>query len=153
MSERRGLKYIWRTVPRAPSTLFQSVKDVHPAMVQVMFGRGLDSADLCEDFLAGICRDPDDPGLLADLPRAIERLVRARERGDLVAVFTDYDADGVNAVGAADLLDQFDNGVDDGKRPALCRRLLLRLFGDVVAFCEDGEDLGATEIDADVRHR
>src|SRR5579864_1415240 len=97
MSERRGLKYIWRTAPRAPITLFQSVKDVHPAMVQVMFTRGLGQPELCEDFLAGVCRDPDDPELLEDVPRAVERLVRAREHHEQVAVFTDYDADGVNS--------------------------------------------------------
>src|ERR1700687_1439929 len=97
MGERRGLKYIWRTVPRAPQALFSSVRDVHPAMVQVMFTRGLEAADLCADFLAGVCRDPDDPHLLADVPRAVERLVRAQRRGEQVAVFTDYDADGVNS--------------------------------------------------------
>ena len=70
MGERRGLKYIWRTVPRAPQALFSSVRDVHPAMVQVMFTRGLEAPDLCADFLAGVCRDPDDPHLLADVPKA-----------------------------------------------------------------------------------
>ncbi|MBV9582321.1 MAG: single-stranded-DNA-specific exonuclease RecJ [Chloroflexi bacterium] len=97
MSERRGLKYIWRTVPRAPATLFADVQDVHPAMVQVMFTRGLSQPDLCEDFLAGVCRDPDDPELLQDVPRAVERLVTAQRTREAVAVFTDYDADGVNS--------------------------------------------------------
>jgi single-stranded-DNA-specific exonuclease len=97
MSERRGLKYIWRTVPRAPNVLFEQVRDVHPAMVQVMYTRGLAQAELCEDFLSGVCRDPDDPNLLQDVPRAVERLVRARENSEQVAVFTDYDADGVNS--------------------------------------------------------
>ncbi len=97
MAERRGFKYLWRTVPRAPQQLFETVRDVHPAMVQVMFSRGLAEPDLCSDFLAGICRDADDPLLLADLPRAVDRLVTARERGEHVAVFTDYDADGVNS--------------------------------------------------------
>src|ERR687885_281023 len=97
MGDRRGLKYIWRTVPRAPQALFESVREVHPAMVQVMYTRGLEHADQCQDFLAGVCRDPDDPRLLADLPRAVERLVRARDCHERLAVFTDYDADGVNA--------------------------------------------------------
>jgi single-stranded-DNA-specific exonuclease len=97
MSERRGLRYIWRTVPRAPADLFSTVTDVHPAMVQVMFNRGLGAADLCADFLAGVCRDDDDPQLLKDVPRAVERLVQARQHGEQVAVFTDYDADGVNS--------------------------------------------------------
>ncbi|HET6315977.1 MAG TPA: single-stranded-DNA-specific exonuclease RecJ, partial [Chloroflexota bacterium] len=97
MGERRGFKYLWRTVPRAPQQLFETVRDVHPAMVQVMFNRGLDGPGVCSDFLAGICRDADDPLLLADLPRAVDRLVQARDRGEQVAVFTDYDADGVNS--------------------------------------------------------
>src|ERR1700738_2565370 len=97
MSERRGLRYIWRTVPRAPAALFSEVKDVHPAMVQVMFSRGLQAADLCADFLAGTCRDSDDPHLLKDVPKAVERLVQARREREQVAVFTDYDADGVNS--------------------------------------------------------
>src|ERR1700731_788321 len=90
MGERRGLKYIWRTAPRAPQALFSSVRDVHPAMVQVMFSRGLQAPDLCADFLAGVCRDADDPHLLADVPLAVERLVHARQHGEQVAVFTDY---------------------------------------------------------------
>jgi single-stranded-DNA-specific exonuclease len=66
-------------------------------MVQVMFTRGLDGADLCADFLAGVCRDADDPHLLKDVDTAVERLVRAQQTQDQVAVFTDYDADGVNS--------------------------------------------------------
>jgi single-stranded-DNA-specific exonuclease len=97
MGDRRGLKYIWRSVPRAPQQLFETVLDVHPAMVQVMYTRGLEQSDLCADFLAGVCRDADDPQLLKDVPRAVERLVRAKQRGEQVAVFTDYDADGVNS--------------------------------------------------------
>jgi len=97
MGERRGLRYIWRTVPRAPANLFDDVRDVHPAMVQVMYTRGLEAADLCADFLAGVCRDPDDPHLLMDVNKAVERLVQAQRRGEQVAVFTDYDADGVNS--------------------------------------------------------
>ena len=97
MSERRGLKYLWRTARRAPPTLFELVKDVHPAMVQVMYTRGLEQPELCQDFLAGVCRDPDDPYLLRDIDRAVERLVAARDRHEKVAVFTDYDADGVNS--------------------------------------------------------
>ena len=97
MGERRGLRYIWRTVPRAPQALFEGVGDVHPAMVQVMYSRGLAAPEDCLDFLAGVCRDPDDPQLLQDVPRAVERLVDARRKKEQVAVFTDYDADGVNS--------------------------------------------------------
>lgn len=97
MVDRKGRRYIWRTAPRAPEHLFDAVRDVHPAMVQVMYNRGLAQADLCADFLAGICRDADDPHLLKDVDRAVARLVDAARSGERVAVFTDYDADGVNS--------------------------------------------------------
>src|SRR4051794_30803092 len=84
MGERRGSRYLWRTVPRAPTALFQTVTGVHPAMVQVMYSRGLASPELCADFLAGVCRDPDEPTLLKDVPEAVARLVRARDAGDRV---------------------------------------------------------------------
>jgi single-stranded-DNA-specific exonuclease len=77
--------------------MFNAITDLHPAMVQVMYTRGLNAPDLCADFLAGVCRDDDDPHLLQDLPRAVERLKQARDRNEKVAVFTDYDADGVNS--------------------------------------------------------
>src|SRR5205823_4130207 len=98
---RQGLKFIWRTHPRAPTTLFEemaeSASSLHPALVQVLHARGLQSPDLCLDFLAGVSRDRDDPALMKDLPRAVERLVEARERRERIAIFTDYDADGVGS--------------------------------------------------------
>jgi single-stranded-DNA-specific exonuclease len=97
MSERRGLRYLWRTRPRAPAELFAALGDLPPALVQVLYGRGITTPEQCGDFLAGVYRESEDPLLLADLPRAVERLVRARRDGERVAVFTDYDADGVNA--------------------------------------------------------
>ena len=97
MGERQGLRYLWRTLPRAPQPLFAALDTLPAGVVQVLYGRGLDSPELCTDFLLGVCRDPDDPLLLRDMDRAVERLVQARERGEQVAVFTDYDADGVNA--------------------------------------------------------
>src|SRR5438105_8544214 len=97
MGERRGLTYIWRTVPRAPQTLFDTISDVHPAVVQVMYSRGLERPDMCNDFLAGVSRDADDPFLLQDVGKAVERLTRAQRDHEQVAVFTDYDADGVNS--------------------------------------------------------
>ncbi len=101
MADRRGSRFLWRTAPRAPGGLFDAMRqahpDLHPALVQVLYARGVDTPDRCRDFLAGVCRDSDDPLLLADLPRAVERLVRARAAAESIAVFTDYDADGVNA--------------------------------------------------------
>ncbi len=97
MGERQGLRYLWRTAPRAPRALFDGLPELHPAIVQVLFNRGLSTVDGCSEFVAGICRDPDDPLLLKDLGPAVQRLVDARQRGERIAIFTDYDADGVNA--------------------------------------------------------
>ena len=48
-------------------------------------------------FLNPTPRTMADPFLLADLRRAVERLTLARERGELVAIWGDYDVDGLTS--------------------------------------------------------
>ncbi|MBI4492523.1 MAG: single-stranded-DNA-specific exonuclease RecJ [Chloroflexi bacterium] len=97
-NQRRGLRAKWELSPLAPPELFEALRGALPAVaIQVLYTRGLRDREAILDFVLGVHRAPEDPALLVDLERAIERLERARERGERVAVFTDYDADGINA--------------------------------------------------------
>ena len=58
-------------------------------------GVGLEEA---EDFLAPtLRRQMPDPGGLLDMDRAVERLARAVQDGEAIALFGDYDVDGATA--------------------------------------------------------
>src|SRR5256885_2224792 len=100
MSDTQGQRAVWRSRPRGPDDLVAALPGVHPALIQILYNRGLCTPAMCSDFLDGVCRDPDDPALLADLPLAVGRLLLARERGEPIAIYTDYDADGINAAAA-----------------------------------------------------
>lgn len=58
--------------------------------------RGIDSPEAAEAFLApSYDAHIHDPMLMADMPKAAERLARAIADGERVAVWSDYDCDGI----------------------------------------------------------
>ena len=62
-------------------------------LAQALYARGLRTLEEASAFLAP--PPPADPFGLPDMPVAVERLARARDRGEPVLVFADYDCDGV----------------------------------------------------------
>jgi len=70
----------------------------HPPLIaQLLFNRGLADPAEAEAFLAGQLTQSDDPQLLTGLPETVERLQRAARAGERIAVYGDYDTDGVTA--------------------------------------------------------
>ncbi len=66
-----------------------------PIVGHLLWRRGVRSADEASDFLQASDALFEDPGALPDIERAVERIDLARRRGETVAVFGDFDADGV----------------------------------------------------------
>lgn len=62
----------------------------------VLVSRGIKSAASAKEFL-NPCEVWNDPYLLPDLARAVNRIKLAKERREKTAVFGDYDADGVTS--------------------------------------------------------
>ncbi len=67
-----------------------------PLVADVLTGRGLDMPYAVEEFFAadGVF---EDPFALPDMERAVERIQQALEAGEKIAVYGDYDCDGVTA--------------------------------------------------------
>ena len=64
---------------------------------RVLAARGIVGPDAAREFLRtdqGLLHDPME---LKDLPKAARRLERAMERGETIAVYGDYDVDGVTS--------------------------------------------------------
>jgi single-stranded-DNA-specific exonuclease len=68
---------------------------VRPLTARILLGRGLGEVAVAARFLAPRLADLRPPEGMADLAKAIERLVAALGAGETIGVFGDYDVDGV----------------------------------------------------------
>lgn len=62
-----------------------------------IFFRLLKKRGITEEFLNPKYEELVDPFLLPDMEKAVQRIVQARDKGEKVLIFGDYDADGVTA--------------------------------------------------------
>jgi single-stranded-DNA-specific exonuclease len=70
---------------------------ISPLLAQCLLNRGLTTAEVVGGFLEPRLRQLADPFLLPDMAIAVDRLFRAREQGEPLVVFGDYDVDGVTS--------------------------------------------------------
>ena len=91
--------YRWRVAPEMPAdSPLQSAGDaVHPVLARILHNRGLAQPAQVQAFLSHHYLLSRDPYQLADMDRAVDRLVRALREGETIAVYGDFDADGVTA--------------------------------------------------------
>jgi single-stranded-DNA-specific exonuclease len=82
--------------PRAPAQQFAQFPDLSPLVVQILFNRGFTEPESVRSFLAHHWAE-DDPFALWGMAEAVERLLVAIRRAEPIAVYGDYDADGVTA--------------------------------------------------------
>ncbi|BAP85848.1 single-stranded-DNA-specific exonuclease RecJ [Paucilactobacillus hokkaidonensis JCM 18461] len=71
--------------------------DLAPVVAQILISRGYDSSEQVDRFLHPKLEDANDPFLLHDMKKAVERIQTAVESGDLITVYGDYDADGITS--------------------------------------------------------
>ncbi|HET7087273.1 MAG TPA: single-stranded-DNA-specific exonuclease RecJ [Anaerolineae bacterium] len=90
------LKKRWEIAPRAPAGHFALLPDLPPLLVQVLYNRGLKEPGPIAEFL-GDDAPPADPFLLKGMGDAVVRLRRAIVQNEPIAVYGDYDVDGVTA--------------------------------------------------------
>ncbi|MEJ2558428.1 MAG: single-stranded-DNA-specific exonuclease RecJ [Anaerolineae bacterium] len=87
----------WNISPRAPEAYFARFPDLPPLIVQVLHNRQIDDPDQVRQFLARRPYGTTDPFQLKGMSEAVARLRRALRSGELIAIYGDYDVDGVTA--------------------------------------------------------
>jgi len=86
----------WEVAPRAPDSYFDRFPDIPRLVLQILYNRGFTKAQEIQDFLAHRWTG-DDPFALKGIAEAVERLMTAITKQEPIAVYGDYDADGVTA--------------------------------------------------------
>ncbi|MBL7645834.1 MAG: single-stranded-DNA-specific exonuclease RecJ [Candidatus Hydrogenedentes bacterium] len=69
---------------------------IPPILAQLLIRRGLDTPEAAQTFLTPSLQHLSDPFLLTGMREAVERITRARDAGEHVLVFGDYDVDGIS---------------------------------------------------------
>lgn len=86
----------WIVAPKLPYQAREELKDYSDIMQQLFFNRGITTSNSAREFLnheSGAY----DPYLLSGMEKAVKRIFQSINNKDLIAVFGDYDADGITS--------------------------------------------------------
>ncbi len=86
----------WQIAPPAPQDHLARFPHLPPLIVQLLYNRGLTTPQEVQDFLAGAVSG-DNPFRLKGVNEAVTRLRQAIRHEEPVAIYGDFDADGVTA--------------------------------------------------------
>jgi single-stranded-DNA-specific exonuclease len=96
---RRRERTHWVKAPVAPQEFLDALpEDIHPLVGQLLWTRGVTDPAQVESFLQANYADLHDPLLLLSMDRAVERIKQARQHKQRIAVYGDFDTDGVTGV-------------------------------------------------------
>jgi single-stranded-DNA-specific exonuclease len=93
------MKFRWQEPPSISDEILRlaGTLSVSPLLARCLANRGLVEAESAEAFLQPQLKRLRDPFLLPHMSGAVDRLLAARERGEAMVVFGDYDVDGVSS--------------------------------------------------------
>jgi single-stranded-DNA-specific exonuclease len=88
-------RYRWNLLPIAPERHLGS--SLSPLLAQLLYNRGVRESSQLEPFLSADKRLSADPSLLPDMNLAVGRVYQGLLSGENIAVYGDFDADGITA--------------------------------------------------------
>ena len=93
------MKFRWSLYSPQPGRAGQLAEALRipPLFAQCLLNRGLSDPAAITAFLQPRLRQLADPFLLPNMGVAVERLLQARQRGEPLVIFGDYDVDGVTS--------------------------------------------------------
>ena len=97
--------------------------NIAPPAAQVLINRGINTVEEGEAFLKPDLSRLHSPFLMKDMSLAVDLLLGSISRGELIAVYGDYDVDGITST-------------------ALLVSLLQRLGGTVISYIPDRQQEG-----------
>ncbi len=112
----------WILAPRPPAAELRTYEGCSPILARLLYNRGIADPQAAQEFLKSRALS-EDPLQLKDMRIAVERIELALAQGQPIAVYGDFDADGVCAT-------------------ALLTQVLIALGGDIQPYIPDREGEG-----------
>jgi single-stranded-DNA-specific exonuclease len=90
------MQKIWKINKPAPGEFLKEFPEYQKITLQMLWSRGLkNQKEIDEFFSPDYDQDLHDPFLLKDVKKTLKRIEQAAESHEKVAIFADYDADGI----------------------------------------------------------
>ena len=86
----------WKIMPSAPAG-FEADLGMSRLQAQLLYNRGIRSAEDAHTFMNPDSDLSHDPGLLPDIIPAVERLSGALDSREMIGIFGDFDTDGITS--------------------------------------------------------
>ncbi len=102
------IKRRWEIAPHIPDSVDQALANYHPVLRQILYNRGYQTPEDAYRFLMAERPPGADPFSLKGISAAIDRILFAIQKQEAIAIYGDYDVDGVTATA---LLVQFLEGL------------------------------------------
>jgi single-stranded-DNA-specific exonuclease len=87
----------WKVAQRLSSEDARHLSTYSPILRQLLFNRGYRTAEQARQYLNAVAPEGSEPFNMLGLEPAVDRLWHAVQKGEKIAVYGDYDADGVTA--------------------------------------------------------
>ena len=87
----------WEVTPPLPPEAEQELQEYPEILRRLLYNRGCTTRQLAEEFLTAQPPPGTQPENMLGIPAAVNRLAYALEHGESIAIYGDYDADGVTA--------------------------------------------------------
>jgi len=85
----------WNLLPPAPAQYLANTSGLPPLVAQLLYNRGITEPSRIRAFLTGDKCLSGNPSLLPDIHQATTRIYRALLSGEKIAIYGDFDVDGI----------------------------------------------------------
>jgi single-stranded-DNA-specific exonuclease len=92
-----NLQKRWLVAERIPPEAERNLKEYPPIMRQLLYNRGIHTLEDAIAFIDALPPEATDPFQMTDMTLAVERIRAAIQEDEKIAVYGDYDVDGVTA--------------------------------------------------------
>ena len=97
MNPKPRIQKDWKIAPEIPVEISQALQNFSPFLRQLLFNRGIKDREAAFAYISREVSTDTDPFQLRDMQTAVDLTHRTLEAGGKIAIYGDYDVDGVTA--------------------------------------------------------